>query len=60
MKFFGKLMLGIAAAVAAIITGGAAAIALAEKLFWACLSAKLSEALVSVDIVLTSQWGDWE
>lgn len=49
----------IAAAVAAIITGGSAAVAIAEKLFFTCLSSKLGDLLLSVKIDTSSSWGDW-
>lgn len=49
----------IAAAIAAIVSGGAAAAAAAEKLFFACLKAKLGEALISVRVHTSSSWSKW-
>lgn len=49
----------IAAAVAAIISGGSAAATVAEQLFFACLTAKLGDSVVSVNIELTTAWGEW-
>jgi hypothetical protein len=49
----------VAAAIAAIVTGGSAAIGTFESVMKACLVAKLPD-VVSVTAYTTSAWGPWE
>lgn len=50
----------IAAAIAAVVSGGSAAIATAEKILFGCLSSKIGSELVSVRISIDGYWGNWE
>jgi len=50
----------IAAAIVAIVSGGSAAVATAEKMLTACLTEKLGSNLASVRISLNGGWGNWE
>lgn len=50
----------IAAAIAAIVSGGSAAAAIANEMLTACLTEKLGNNLVSVRISLNGGWGNWE
>lgn len=50
----------IAAVIAAIVSGGSAAVATAEKMLTACLTEKLGSNLASVKINLNGGWGNWE
>ena len=49
----------IGAAIAGIITGGSAAAVALEKLFFACLTAKLGDEIVSVRIHVRGRWSSW-
>lgn len=49
----------VASAITAIVSGGTAAIAAAEKAFYGCLLTKLGDDLVNVKIDLRGTWGDW-
>lgn len=49
----------VVAAIAALKSGGAAAIAALEKTFFACMKAKLGSNLVSVKVSITSRWSGW-
>lgn len=50
----------IAAAVAAIVTGGSGAPAAAAAAIKSCLMVKLGETLLHVSIDLSHEWGKWE
>ncbi len=50
----------IIAAIAAIKSGGTAAIAALERTFFACLQAKLGANIVSVKLNINSRWTGWQ
>ncbi len=49
----------VVAALSAFATGGSAAIPAAKSAIYACLKAKISSSLLSVEIYTNSRWGSW-
>jgi hypothetical protein len=49
----------VAAAIAALPTGGSGAAAIAQKVFYSCLIRKFGEKLINVEVRFRSVWGAW-